>query len=452
MTNGNGISRRRFLGAGAAVVGAAAIGPVVPAVLAANPRGKGERLVPPGLFGIQHWSIRDAVSRRSIASSLAAGLQPTMGYLGGPSFPEDPTDLGPLVPLPGGYIEVFAFLASHGYRGFEFFQLTQNSNEFSPPRQPTVAEIRSYLDNAGLSGQGNHQASLGAMFDPAANGGAGGLSATGLTHVANAHVLGLPMLGTAGDPSGRNTLANNPTNPNQIGYAEAARRANIVGQALAAEGLKWYWHVEQNGYNGFDPAVHPELAGINRMQWFFDNTDPGLVFVEPDTFHAYAGRARFPFPDGSLFDIVGWWMANAHRNVAWHVKDGTRVAPQPAPPTNPFTQNVVRPGFPLGTGTDALYIGEGTIGQGYPVDPDPAVIGFRTLFDDVPGKGDRFYMTESDGTQGGSTDPGRSLRHARLAAQYLLGLRAGPNSGATAVVAAGVPTEGQESHGDASEH
>ena len=66
-----------------------------------------------------------------------------MGFLGGPDYPADPTDLGPLVPLPGGFAEVFEYLASVGVRGFEFFQSTQNVNEFGPPaadgrRDPAV--------------------------------------------------------------------------------------------------------------------------------------------------------------------------------------------------------------------------------------------------------------------------------------------------------------------------
>ena len=72
-----------------------------------------------------------------------------MGYLGGPNFPDDPTDLGPLVDLPGGFAEIFEYLAGLGYRGFEFFQFSQNVNELG--RQPTSAEIRTYLDNAGLA-------------------------------------------------------------------------------------------------------------------------------------------------------------------------------------------------------------------------------------------------------------------------------------------------------------
>ena len=104
---------------------------------------------------MQHFSVRDATARLGIASSTRLGVAPTMGRLGGPNYPADPNDLGPLVPLPGGFAEVFEYLASVGVAGFEFFQSTQNVNELG--RQPTAAEIRSYLDNAGLRAQGSHQ-------------------------------------------------------------------------------------------------------------------------------------------------------------------------------------------------------------------------------------------------------------------------------------------------------
>ena len=123
------ISRRRFLaGSAAAAVGVGAAGPMVMRALAAPGGGLGERLAPPGKLGVQHFSIRDAITRRSIANSVANGLTPTRGYLGGPNFPADPTDLGPLVDLPGGYIEVFAYLASVGSRA---------SSSSSSPRTST---------------------------------------------------------------------------------------------------------------------------------------------------------------------------------------------------------------------------------------------------------------------------------------------------------------------------
>jgi hypothetical protein len=425
--NDQTFSRRRFVGTAAAgVAGLTTLGLFAPRAFSGG-AAKGERLVPPGKLGVQQFSIRDAITRRSIANSKANNLTPTRGYLGGPNFPEDPTDLGPLVDLPGGFVEVFEYLASVGFRGFEFFQFSQNVNELG--RQPTIAEIRSYLDAAGLSGFGTHTASLGTMFSAATD----GLSAAGQTQIDNALVLGLPLIASAGDPTSSQVLATVGTT---IGWAEAARRANIVGQAAAGAGLKWYWHVEQNGFQGFNATTHPELVGQNRMQWFFANTDPGLVFIEPDIFHSYTGRARFPFPGFSLadrynpaylFDWFGWQKENYHRNVAWHVKDGTRLAVQPNPPTAPFTQTVTRAGFPLGA-TDALYEGEGSIARGYPVDPDPAVVGFKRLFDEVGAKGSRFAIAESDNAIGPATDPGGSLRHAKLAAQYLLGLRAGPSA------------------------
>src|SRR3954469_1231735 len=240
--NDQTLSRRRFVGVAAAgVAGLTTFGLFAPRAFS-GANGKGERLVPPGKLGVQQFSIRDAITRRSIANSKANNLTPTRGYLGGPTFPEDPTDLGPLVDLPGGFAETFEYLASVGFVGFEFFQFTQNVNELG--RQPTIAEIRSYLDAAGLSGFGTHTASLGTMYSAATD----SLSANGQIQIDNAHILGLPMVGTAGDPTGSNRL---DTVGNTIGWAEAARRANIVGQAAADAGLKWYWHVEQNGFQGF---------------------------------------------------------------------------------------------------------------------------------------------------------------------------------------------------------
>ena len=250
-----------------------------------------------------------------------------MGYLGGPNFPEDPTDLGPLVPLPGGFQEVFEFLAGLGFRGFEFFQFTQNVNELG--RQPTHAEIRSYLDAAGLTSTGTHTGGLGVMYDPVT----GGLSANGQLQIQIAQTLGHTMIGTAGDPSGRATLGNNPANPNQIGWTEAAHRANVVGGILAGVGMRWYWHTEQNGWQFFNDPDHPELSRTHRIDWWTANTDPSLVFFEPDIFHSYSGRARFPDPvDGSKWDAFGFWKANTHRLVGWHVKDGTRLASSPHRP------------------------------------------------------------------------------------------------------------------------
>lgn len=423
-------SRRNFLGAAAGVAGLAALGSAAPSAFAATSANAandviGERLVPLGKLGIQQFSIRDAFTRRSIANSNANGLTPTRGYLGGPNFPNDPTDLGPLVDLPGGFEETFAYLASVGYRGFEFFQFSQNVIELG--RQPTSAEIRTYLDNAGLASFGTHTGGLSGMYDAAT----GGLSANGRAQVDIANTLGHRMIGTAGDPTSLATLANrvNANGSVTAGWTEMARQANIVGRILADLGIQWYWHTEQNGWQFF---TDPGLTRTHRIDWWAANTDPSLVFFEPDILHSYSGRARFPDPaDGSLWDALGFWKANSHRLVGWHLKDGNRLVPTPAPGASPFTQVVARPPTFVGNasatnrGADVVYAGEGSIGQGYPVDPDPAVVGYRRIFDEVGEKGSRFFIVESDSGIGSAADLGRSLRHAKISFANMQGLRGG---------------------------
>jgi sugar phosphate isomerase/epimerase len=408
------ISRRKFLGGAAGAAGIAALGPFAARGVAGS-NGTGERLVPPGKLAVQHFSIRDAITRRSIANSQANGLQPTMGFLGGPDFPEDPSDLGPLVPLPGGFLEVFEFLAGVGYRGFEFFQYTQNVNELG--RQPTHAEIRAYLDAAGLQSVGTHTGGL-SMVDPTVR----------AAQITIAQTLGHTMIGTAGDPSGLATLADRVNANGTItrGWQWAADNYNAVGAALAAEGIRMYLHPEQNNFQFFNDPAHPELSQVHRLDWFTENTDPNLVFFEPDILHMYAGRARFPAANGALFDAPGWLVSNEKRIIAWHAKDGSRLSPQPAPPANPFTQTTLRP--PQFTGTpsnnvDTIYSLEGSLAQGYPVDPDPAVLGWKKIFGGVGAKGDHQVIVESDSGPGPASDPGRSLRHAKISARNLLGFR-----------------------------
>ena len=369
-----------------------------------------------------------AITRRSIANSVANGLTPTRGYLGGPNFPADPTDLGPLVDLPGGFAETFEYLAGLGYRGFEFFQYTQNINELG--RQPTFAEIRSYLDNAGLASFGTHTGSLGSSLT--GNGGAslydpttGGLSAGGQTQLDIAATLGHEMMGMAGDPTNADTLANTATT---AGWTEMAHRANVVGQALADHGIRWFWHTEQNGWRFF---TTPGLERTHRIDWFAANTDPSLVGFEPDTFHSYSGRARFPDPvDGSLWDAFGFWQANSHRLVGWHIKDGSRLVPAPGPGVTPFTQVVERPPTFVGAPPQRTSVATPSTwararsGRATPSTPTP--LSSATSASSArsarraPGSSSWRATTPS-----GPRRPGRSLRHAKISIANLLGLRGG---------------------------
>jgi sugar phosphate isomerase/epimerase len=399
------LDRRTFIGAAAGAAGASALGPWGPVSLGhgrggddddSRGGGRGRRLIPRDRLGLQQWSIRDAITR------LDGSVQ---GYLGGPNFPEDPTDLGPLVPLPGGFRAVFQYLASVGYRGFEFFSFNQGANA---PATPTDQQVRAWLDAAGLRAAGTHTGGLQSMVDATYR----------QAQIEKARILGYRMIGTAGNPA-------NPTLGTLAAWQGYAQQANTVGAALRAVGIKYFFHPEQDWFRFFDDPAHPELSRVHRIDWFTDNTDPRYVFFEPDMMHTLAGRARFPDPvDGSLFDVNGWYrrLAARRRLIAWHVKDADRI-PLPAAGANPFTQEHVRPRFPLNNTVDIVYVLEGSIGKGYPCDIDPEVIGFPESFRRYPLSDPAWFHNESDSGPGPATDPGRSLRWAKVSARNMLALR-----------------------------
>ena len=155
-----------------------------------------------------------------------------------------------------------------------------------------------------------------------------------------------------------------------------------MGAALRAVGIKYFLHGEQDWFRFFEDPAHPELSRVHWIDWFTQNTDRRYVFFEPDTMHTLAGRARSPDPvDGSLFDANGWYarLAAQRRLVAWHIKDADRI-PMPTAGTNPFSQQHVRPLFPLNGSMEVVYVCEGSIGKTYPCDVDPEVLGFAETF------------------------------------------------------------------------
>jgi sugar phosphate isomerase/epimerase len=391
------IDRRTFVGAAVGAAGATALGPWGPDLSLGQTR-ESEQIVPKNRLGLQQFAIRDSITRFN--NSLT-------GYLGGLNFPADASDIGPAVTLPGGFAAVFEYLASVGYRGFEFFSFSQGANG-----PITGEQIRAALNAAGLKAAGTHTGGLQAMLNPA------NLQA----QIDLAGILGYRMVGTAGNPA-------NPTLGTLDAWKQYAEQAHTVGAAFRAADLKYFFHPEQDWFRFFADPAHPELDRVHRIDWFTDNTDPRLVFFEPDTMHTLAGRARFPDPvDGRLFDVNAWYgkLDAQKRLIAWHVKDADRIIPPPPPGTNPFTQTRLRPGFPLNSGIDVVYVGEGSIGRGYPVDPDPEVIGFQDQFARFKLSPPGWFHNESDSGPGpAATDPGRSLRWAKVSAEYMLALREG---------------------------
>jgi sugar phosphate isomerase/epimerase len=398
MGTGRRMDRRAFMGAAMGAAGAVAAGPLSGAAANQPSRGHGHGHGHPvrrNRIGLQQWSVRDAITRLDGSVS---------GHLGGRRFPEDPTDIGPLVPLPGGFASVFRYLASVGYRGFEFFSFSQGANG-----PITDQQIKAALDSAGLVAAGTHTGALQQMVDPVYR----------QDQIDRAHLYGYRMIGTAGNPG-----PGSPPSGLLADWQRWADQANTVGAALRAEGIKYFFHPEQDWFRFFDDPAHPELSRVHRIDWFTDHTDRRLVSFEPDTMHTLGGRARFPDPvDGSLFDVNGWYgrLAAQRRLIAWHIKDADRI-PLPPAGANPFSQEHVRPTFPLNGGVDVVYVGEGSIGHGHPADIDPAVRGFPETFRDFRLSSPGWFHTESDAGPGPAGDPGRSLRWAKVSARYMRGL------------------------------
>ena len=184
---------------------------------------------------------------------------------------------------------------------------------------------------------------------------------------------------------------------------------------MKAEGIRYYFHPEQNTFRFFDAVANPQLADTHLISWFSDNTNRELVFFTPDILHSYSGRARFPHPvNGPDFDPYAWVTSDPKRFIGYHLKDGNRNPAWPGPPAgNPYVQTFLR----TPTFTDAVGVGEGQLGQG--TDPDPAVKSFKQ-FIEVKGKYNRMHMIESDSGPGGAADQGRSLRHAKISMKWLL--------------------------------
>ena len=298
--------------------------------------GVGERLVPPGKLGVQQFSIRDSITRLSIAKSRANRRHADPGYLGGPNFPADPTDLGPLVDLPAAS-ETFAFLAGVGYRGFEFFQFSQNVNELG--RQPTPAEIRT------LPGQRGPCVVRHAHRRASSDESDRGLSAPARRRSTSPPRSATTMIGTAGDPtsSARWPTASTPTARSRRLDRDGPAATQRGRRSLADDGHQDVLHPEQNSWQFFNDPRSRSVP-VHRMDWFTANTDPSLVFFEPDILHMYAGRARFP--DRSTAACSTPWASRGELAAARRAgtsRTGAGSCRRPAPGVNPFTQTVSRP-------------------------------------------------------------------------------------------------------------
>ncbi|MFP1629008.1 sugar phosphate isomerase/epimerase family protein [Streptomyces sp. 5K101] len=367
-----GVSRRRFLSTCTAAAAAAIAAPVVGAAPALAQDTGDDRdgdhgrsaLIPPHKRGIILYTVRDATGR-------------------------DPQ----LTDLPSGFREVFQQLSRYGYRQVEFAGYRQHPNAPGGANLETAAGarlLRSWLDEYGLRAQGNHG------FIPSS----WPLTPTDLDtfkrHLEIANILGMPHMGTGGDPTGSSYRAD---------WDVAADKWNALGEIARREGVKLYTHNHDSAY-GFlldggplDALGRPtRSSGIRKLEYFLEVTDPRLVWLEMDIYWAHVAQYKFhtyTAHDGStreqVFDPAGLVARHNPRYPLFHAKDGT---------VN--TQN--------GQGYDMVTFGEGDID-------------YRTFFRRVGAKNYHNPMIEHDGAPS-ATNPGQSLEVARISYDNLAALRA----------------------------
>jgi hypothetical protein len=424
------LSRRRFLGTTAGLTIGAAAGGLAP-LASASAAGGAKRLIPEDKVGTITFTQRDVPGRVGIAASAAAGVAPTMGFLGGANFPEDPTDLGPLVPLPGGWRELFEFLANVGINQVEFAGYGQNAaNPGGTASYPSdgnpdgraaylayARTLRGFLDEFGLEAIGNHGFIPNTWFGP--NSAGGTMSAADelrlRTELEFASILGTPYMGTGNDPTSANDRNIEP-------WTVACEKWTALNTISVNEfGIHMYTHNHSPAYNFLQdgpmvtvtedrvtgaPIVPTQVraeSGKRLMQHYLDNTDPDLVQIEMDIYWAHVAQHQWRWrydENGSrvedIFDPLATVARQTLRYPLYHAKDGDRTLEPPG------------------------------VGNGYNFVPfgDPSSdIDFETFF---LGQGARGYHNpnyEQDNAPGGSADPGRSLRFTEFSAFNMNNLR-----------------------------
>lgn len=361
-----GLNRRRFLGVGTAAAGAVALPGVGTAGAAAAPKHPakdkgGKFTVAPKRRGIILYTVRDAIAREDRAAQ-----DPETGR-----------------PLRGGFRGVFETLSRIGYREVEFAGYDQGANGPITPSQ-----LRRLLDDNGLVGNGNHgsvpseiNADTIAQFE---------------RDLDVAEILGLPHLGTGGDPTGSNYKAD---------WDKAADVWNFFGERAARRGIKLYTHNHHDAYNFLldtgpaDGQGRPtRSSGIRKLEYFFDLADPDLVHFEMDIFWAYVAQFRWvDYTDAegvsrrNIFDPIDVLGPRRHRFPLFHVKDGA---------SNPESDN----------GYDMVPAGTGDVP-------------LKRLLDVVEQQNFHHPNYEQDNAGGGADDPNQSLRFADVSYDNIAGWR-----------------------------
>ena len=181
-----------------------------------------------------------------------------MGYLGGANFPADPTDLGPLVPLPGGWKELFEYFAAVGFKQIEFAGYGQNASNpggtagypgGAPDGSRGLPRLRrascaGFLDDNGLEAIGNHGFIPNTWPGPNSPGGT--MTPADYdrcqTELEFASILGMPFMGTGNDPTSAN-------NRNIEPWTIAGEKWEALNVLSTRWGIQMYTHNHDPAYN-----------------------------------------------------------------------------------------------------------------------------------------------------------------------------------------------------------
>ena len=278
---------------------------------------------PDGKLGTITFTQRDVPPRVGIAASAALGVAPTMGFIGGPDFPEDPNDLGPLVPLPGGWLELLEFLRGVGFKQIEFAGYGQNAANpggAAPNPAPggvTTPEsraaylaygrtLRGFLDEFELEAIGNHGFIPNTW--PGPNSPGGGMSMNDYerfqTELEFASILGMPYMGTGNDPTSAN-------NRNIEPWTVSGEKWEALNELSLQWGIHLYPHNHSPAYNflqdgpmvtvtedrvtgaPIEPTQVRGESGKRLMQHYLDITDRDLCVIEMDIYWAHVAQHQW---------------------------------------------------------------------------------------------------------------------------------------------------------------
>jgi hypothetical protein len=396
------------------------------------PRGRG-KLIPEDKIGTITFTQRDVPGRIGIAAAAALGVSPTMGYLGGPDYLEDQTDLGPLVPLPGGWRELLEYLAGLGVKQIEFAGYGQNANNpgggapnpapggVTTPESRTAyvayaQTLRGFLDEFGLEAIGNHGFIPNTWPGP---GSAGGAMTTQdynryQAELEFAATLGMPFMGTGNDPTSAN-------NRNIEPWTLAGEKWEALNTLSLEWGIHLYPHNHSPAYNflqdgpmvevtedrltgaPIEPIMVRGESGKRLMQHYLDVTDPDLCLVELDIYWAHVAqhqwRWRYDWEGNrveDIFDPLAQVAAQPIRYALYHAKDGDRTAQEPG----------------VGNGYNIIPFGHAT-----------SDIDFETFYQNQGARGYHNSNYEQDNAPGGGADPGKSLRDTKFSVHNMINLR-----------------------------